>query len=265
MVWVETFDNFSITPQINVHLGTSLGHMLCAGTGTLMGQVHSHILSSLAWGQADQGILSPVQVTSPQHIDTWISRIISFLLLTDLINWYPTVYSVQLKHFRSLDYKGHSQQYVRDISWYISVFLLLIYNCHCVVHFLMTSCKTKCVFFGAFLLDVVLTDSEDYYVLRPCFNYTFHRNKQNNNPFIIKYEKSQMTWSNSFFENTHIWCYDVFDIGFTLTCISLSYFSIFFFYFSTSTRINHRSQALKKLSGKLHKKVYSSWSGKCLL
>lgn len=89
-------------------------------TGSALGQVHSHILSSLAWGQADQGILSPVQVTSPQHIDTWISRIISFLLLTDLINGYPTVYSVQLKHFRSLDYKGHSQQYVIDISWYIS-------------------------------------------------------------------------------------------------------------------------------------------------
>lgn len=106
-------------------------------TGSELGQVHSHILSSLAWGQADQGILSPVQVTSPQHIDTWISRIISFLLLTDLINGYPTVYSVQLKHFRSLDYKGHSQQYVRDISWYIfsiSVFLLLIYNCHCTHH-----------------------------------------------------------------------------------------------------------------------------------
>lgn len=134
---METFDNFSITPQINVHLGTGPGHRLCAGTGTLMGQVHSHILSSLAWGQADQGILSLVQVTSPQYIDTWISRIISFLLLTDLINGYPTVYSVQLKHFRSLDYKGHSQQYVRDISWYIfsiSVFLLLIYNCHCTHH-----------------------------------------------------------------------------------------------------------------------------------
>lgn len=99
------------------------------------------------------------------------------------------------------------------------------------VHFLMTSCKTKCVFFGAFLLDVVLTDSEDYYVLRLCINYTFHRNKQNNNPFIIKYEKLHMTWSNSFFENTHIWCYDVFDIGFTLTCISPSSFSIFFFIF----------------------------------
>lgn len=99
------------------------------------------------------------------------------------------------------------------------------------VHFLMTSCKTKCVFFGAFLLDVVLTDSEDYYVLRLCINYTFHHNKQNNNPFIIKYEKSHMTWSNSFFKNTHIWCYDVFDIGFTLTCISLSSFSIFFFIF----------------------------------
>lgn len=80
-------------------------------------------------------------------------------------------------------------------------------------------------------MDVVLTDSEDYYVLRLCINYTFHRNKQNNNPFIIKYEKSHMTLSNSFFENTYIWCYDVFDIGFTLTCISLSYFSIFFFIF----------------------------------
>lgn len=111
-------------------------------TGSALGQVHSwdrytHTFYH-RWLEGKQTReFSLLYRWQAPNTDTWISRIISFLLLTDLINGYPTVYSVQLKHFRSLDYKGHSQQYVRDISWYIfsiSVFLLLIYNCHCTHH-----------------------------------------------------------------------------------------------------------------------------------
>lgn len=212
--------------------GPGSGCGLCAGTGT-----RTHFIIVGLRASRPRNSLSPVQVTSPQHIDTRISRIISFLLLTDLINGYPTVYSVQLKHFRSLDYKEHSQQYVRDISWYIFFiqsfgFWFIIATVHTML------CRTlpcdilqnQMVFFGAFLSNVVLADSEDNHVLRLCINYTFHRNKQNNNPFIIKYEKSHMTWSNSFFENTYIWCYDVFDIALPLRAFSSLIFYFFLFF-----------------------------------